>query len=296
MKTLIYSLMLILISNFAQAEVSTSRSYKETVTFIHELNAKYPENTELFVLGYSNEGIAIEGIKLGKGSVHNLVVSTHHGNEHGSTEVALGFAESVAQTPLDGITMYLIPVLNINGYDVRDRYEQANGNPSDPNRDYPGPCGTEGPFHLRSTQALADFIAKENIVASATLHTYWPAVGYPWGISTLDRTTPYTPIFMNMVKVATDTSHYNMGNTADLVYPADGTFEDYAFWKHGIWSILFELGETHSPSSADLETMVNVNVPNMRKMFEVAPKTRAENHSFTGKCSPALKILDLHIE
>ncbi len=296
MKPLLYCLIVLLSSNFAHAGPMTNRTYKQSVDFIHQLAAKYPQNSELFVIGYSNEGIAIEGIKLGHGNVHDLVVSTHHGNEYGSTEVALAFAESVAQAPLNGITMYVVPVLNIDGYNNRDRYERANGSPVDPNRDYPGPCGTEGPYNLRSTHAMADFIAKENIVASATLHTHWPAVMYPWGISTHDLETPYTPIFMNMVQVATANSHYAVGNSTEVLYPADGAFEDYAFWKHGIWSILFELGNSHTPSVSDVQTTISNNVPSMRKMFEVAPKTRAENHDFKGKCDTALRLLDMHIE
>ena len=164
------------------------------------------------------------------------------------------------------------------------------------NRDYPGPCGTEGPHYSRSSKAMADFVAKEGIVASATLHTYWPAAVYPWGLSSDNLDTPYTPIFMKMVQVATATSNYQMGNSTQVIYPADGTYEDYAFWKHGIWSILFEVGYSHDPSISDLNDIIKGNVPGLRNMFEMAPKLRAEKHDFTGQCSMALRALDMHIE
>lgn len=295
MKTTILAVAL-LITSMAQADVSTSRNYKDILAYLQKIVTENPNNAEKFILGYNNQGVAIEGVKLGNGPVANLVVGAHHGNEYGSTELALNFAESVAKTPIEGQTMYVIPVLNVDGYNNRMRWERVNGRNIDPNRDYPGPCGTEGPFNSRSTKALADFIDQKGIVASATLHTYWPAAVYPWGLSSHDIDTPYTPVFMNMVQAATQYSQYEMGNSTEVIYPADGTYEDYAFWKHGIWSILFEVGHSHSPSVNGLNDIVKGNVPGLRKMFEVAPKVRAEKHDFTGQCDAFLRTLDLHIE
>jgi predicted deacylase len=295
MKTTLIAILFSIVS-IANANVSTSRQYKDVTDYLHNLAKNNPQTTELFTLGFSNAGVAIEGVKIGNGPVHNLLVGTHHGNEYGSTEVALNFAESLAANPIQGQTMFVIPVLNIDGYNARQRWERINGQYIDQNRDYPGPCGTEGPFNSTSTKALADFLVKEDIVASATLHTYWPAAVYPWGISTNDVETPYTPIFMKMVQAGTASSQYQVGNSTEVIYPADGAFEDYAFWKQGIWSILFEVGNSHSPSVKDLEAMVKTNVPDMRQMFEIAPQTRAENHEFKGRCAVGLRSLDLHIE
>ena len=210
---------------------------------------------------------------------------------------SLAFAESLAKQPIEGQTIYVIPVLNISGYNNRQREERdSKGTSYDPNRNYPSPCGTEGPFTLKSTKAVADFIARENIVSSATLHTYYPAVVYPWGISTRDLETPYTNEFKQIVSDATVESRYQVGNSTEVIYPADGTYEDYAFMQHGVWSILFELGYSHSPSESDIKNMIAVNLPGLRRMFENAPKVRAANHSFTGKCDHRLRSLDRHDE
>lgn len=289
-------LTVLLNAGVASADLSTNRTYKEAVAVIHSLAEKNPQNAQLFNLGFSDRGVAIEGIQIGNGPVHHILVATHHGNEYGSTELALSFAESIAQKPIAGQTIFVIPVLNIDGYNHRNRYENVNGESIDLNRDYPGPCGTEGPHISRSTKALADFIANNDIVASATLHTFWPAVVYPWGISTHDVETEQSPTFIEMVKAATQFSNYASGNSTNLIYPADGCYEDYAFWKHGIWSILFEVGKSHSPNIAGLEEMVKGNVPGLRAMFENAPTTRAPKHDFTGKCDSNLKFLDMHIE
>jgi carboxypeptidase T len=243
-------------------------------------------------IGVSDSGDMIQALQIGNGPVRNLVVASHHGNEYGSVEVALDFAEATALNPIPGQTITVIPVLNIAGFNRRNRYERNH----DPNRDYPGPCVTEDPFNLKSTKALADFLERENIVASATLHTYYPAVVYPWGLSTPDLDTPHTNTYKRLAELAALDSNYQTGNSSEVIYPADGTFEDYAFWKHGVWSLLFELGFSHFPSEADIETMKRVNTPGLRRFFEQAPRMRAENHEFTGRCDLRLRALDRHDE
>ncbi len=289
------------IAQFAQADElkigSTNRRYPEVKSFLAKLSQDYPNNVSLFNLGENDFGEQIQGVKIGNGPVRNIVVGTHHGNEYGSTEVALGFAESIAKAPVSGQTIYVIPVLNITGYNARRRNETDNANRSfDPNRNYPSPCGTEGPLTLKSTRALAEFVAREGIVASATLHTFYPAVVYPWGISSHDLDTAYPDIFRKLVNDATVESKYQTGNSTEVIYPADGTYEDYAFMQHGVWSILFELGYSHSPNEAQIQTMVQVGVPGMRRMFENAPTMRAAQHSFQGRCDRLLNVLDRHDE
>jgi predicted deacylase len=275
---------------------ASRRQYSEVKTYLGELAKAFPQNAKLFTLGDSDSGDKIIGLQVGSGRINNLVVATHHGNEYGSTEVALGFARSIAENPVKDQTVFVIPVLNITGYNGRDRRESAKGQSFDPNRNYPGPCGTEGPFTLKSTAALAKFVAEKNIVTSATLHTYSPAVVYPWGLSSHDLKTDYETIFKGLVADATRESHYETGNSTEVIYPADGTYEDYAFQTHGIWSILFELGYSHNPSADEVKTAVQVNVPGIRRMMESAPTERAQKHTFKGKCDRSLVSLDRHDE
>lgn len=281
---------------FGWQSKALATSYSDVSAFVYQLASQYPGKTQVFELGLSDTGEKIVGLRVGDGAVKNLVVATHHGNEYGSTEVAKAFAQSVAESPISGQTVYVIPVLNITGYNNGERWETIKGHAYDPNRDYPGPCGTEGPFHLKSTAALARFIDAEGIVASQTLHTYYPAVVYPWGISTQDLSTPYDDLFKLLVQAATVESHYPVGNSTEVIYPADGTFEDYAFWKHGIWSLLFELGTSHKPTPSTIKEMIRINIPGMRRMLEQAPLARAEKHNFTGKCNSRLFGLDRHDE
>ena len=262
------------------------KKYEDIVSTLKSLETQFPKNAKVFKLGTSNTGEIIYGLKIGSGDISNLVVGTHHGNEYGSTEVAEALAKDFSQNPIPGQTIYIIPVLNVNGYNRRTRLEKSEtGKNHDPNRDYPGPCGTSGPFHLNSTKALAGLLAAANIINSVTLHTYYPAVLYPWGLSTHDLDTGYNDMFRKLSFYATSFSNYKVGNSTEELYPADGTFEDYAFWKHGIWSLLFEMGDSHNPGVSQVEDMIAVNVPGIRKLFEFAPTVRAENHSFKGRCN-----------
>ena len=286
--------------SFAFAEVSITDSaiskdpsratYNDVRTFMKELVDKYPTNVKPFILGDSDSGQKIEGLQIGNGPVKSLVVASHHGNEYTSVETARGVALSLAENPIKDHTVYVVPVLNIAGYNSKSRRENARGKSWDPNRNYPGACGTEGPFTLKSTQALAKFVDEQGIVASATLHTFSPAVVYPWGISTHDLSTPYDDLFKTLVEAATIDSHYPHGNSTALIYAADGTYEDYAFLKHGIWSLLYELGYSHSPNLSSVRETVKVNVPGIRRALEASPSQRAQDHDFKGKCDKSVRL------
>jgi carboxypeptidase T len=259
-------------------------NYDKVIQTLQQFEVQNPASSQVVTIGVNDQGVPIRALKIGSGPTASLVVATHHGNEYGSTAVAMAVAESLAKAPISNQTIYVLPVLNISGYNKRSRYENGINISVDPNRDYTGPCKRGNSFNLKSTKALADFIDSKNIQISATLHTYWPTVVYPWGISTTDLSTPHDEKYLELVKAATVESQYQVGNNTQILYPADGTFEDYAYWKHGIWSLLFELGFSHSPDPTAIKNMVDVNVPGIRRFLEVSPKLRADNHSFTGKC------------
>lgn len=291
-----FVILFLLISIQSHAAPLLDRDYSSVVETLNRIARDNPHTSQLFNLGTSDNGQDIQGIRIGSGPIHNLVVSTHHGNEYGSTEVALAFVEEIAKNPIAGQTLFVIPVLNIEGYDTRSREEPARGRWYDPNRNYPGPCGTEGPFTLKSTKLLADFIDTANIINSATIHTSFPAVVYPWGLSGEDINTPYMDTFIKLAHDATFVSRYEIGNSTEVIYPANGTYEDYAYWKHGIWSMLFEVGYSHRPDLKDVKELTRVNVPGLRLMFENAPIERASNHDFTSDCSFRMMLLDRHDE
>lgn len=285
----------LLLSLFITPSAAPVNNYSTVVETLQKIQRENPATTKMIDIGTSDSGQKIVGIQIGNGEIADLIVATHHGNEYGSTAVAMGAADAFAKNPIQGHTLYIIPVLNISGFNSRNRYERTSAGTIDQNRDYPGPCVSGSPFKSKATKALADFIDKANIVSSATLHTHWPAVLYPWGFSTNDVSTKDDATFIQLSKDAVVESGYEVGNSKELLYAADGAFEDYAYWKHGIWSLLFEMGTTHSPSESQMKQMVDVNVPGLRRFLENAPRQRAADHAFTGKCDRSL-LQRTHLE
>jgi carboxypeptidase T len=266
-------------------QTPSANNYDQILKNMDQIVAANPGSAQVFTMGTNSQGQPIKGLKIGNGAVNSLIVGTHHGNEYGSTAVALGFAADLAKNPIQKQTVYVIPVLNISGYNRNDRYESnVTGSVTDANRDYPSPCKKDAPYQLKSTEALSQFLVDKNIQISATLHTYWPAVVYPWGISTTDLSTPYDDQYKMLVAAATQESKYQTGNNTQVLYPADGTFEDYAYFKHGIWSLLFELGFSHNPDPQAVKNMIEVNTPGIRRFLEQSPTVRVANHGFSGKC------------
>lgn len=280
------------------SQQNNASRYDRVKAIVREIAEKHPDRAKLINLGLSDSGDQILGLQIGSGATNHLIVATHHGNEYGSTEVALAFASYATEHPLPNITLFVIPVLNIGGYNINERWERgADGRSHDPNRNYPGPCGTEGPYTLKSTKAIAQFVEKNNIVAAATLHTFSPAVLYPWGMDLVDLATQYNQQYMDLSQIAAQFSHYKVGNSTELLYPCNGSFEDYVFWKFGIWSFLFELGSSHSPRPGDIQQLIDDNVPGLYNLFQAVPTTTAPDHEVRSSCRGRnLQFLDRHDE
>ncbi len=259
--------------------------YEQVVQALQKIEAENPNSSKMIQVGVSDSGMPIMGMQIGRGSRSNLIVATHHGNEYGSTAVAVAAAQAFAQSPLQGQTLYVIPVLNISGYNAGSRNERAsNGRSYDPNRDYPGPCKSGQSYQLKSTASLAQFIDRANIVTSATLHTYMPGILYPLGLSTQNEVTLDEAEFVRIAKIAAGQNRLEVGNSKEALYAADGTFEDYAYLQHGVWSLLFEMGSTHRPGTNQINEIIRVNVPALRRLFIQSPPARSNQFAFTGGC------------
>lgn len=260
-------------------------AYDKIIETLRSLHRSHPRDTRLFQLktplraqGFPQRKIV--GIQIGLTGPADVIVGTHHGNEHGSTEVAMALAQSLSENPIRNRQIFLIPVLNISGYESILRLEHG----TDPNRTYPGPCGsTAAPFSLESTKALAKFLHKKNIVSAITLHNSGNSVTYPWA-NVKNTPTVFQSEFERLANVATSINGFKSGTSADVVYETLGNFEDYAFWQFGIWSFLFEMGTSNWEK--EIPEMIARSVPAVRALLDAAPRERADQHAWTGKCQP----------
>ncbi len=276
--------------------------YKVILDKMTALQAQYPQYSSLFSIGQNDEGTDIIAMRISitpqivdAKKVGHMVVATHHGNEGACPPFTAYFAEQMlkrfASTELfRGILTEtewtIIPVLNVTGYNSNNRYEYGR----DPNRDYPGPCNSQPGGNLKSIKAFIEFAKTRVYTGSLTVHGYVGALTYPWGVDADNLHTQDHNAFDQMTKKAAEINGYRFGTSTDVVYPADNTYEDYAYWKHGMWSLLLEMA---SGSQSDIE---KTSLATMA-FFDQLDSSPSLKNQFTGHCHRGTnKRADLHLE
>ncbi len=252
--------------------ISASASeYDKILARLAELD-KLP-NTTLFSLGKNDQGSDIMGIMVGDSSrakVKHVVVGTHHGNERASAEVPLYFTEMIAKSYDSSVLYYVIPVLNISGYNVYRRGENgSDGDVHDSNRDYEDACTTKQDFNLKSTSLIAELIEREDIVSAVSVHGYVGTFTFPWGTEANNYATQDDAFFTEWAKKAVKINNYKIGTHGGAIYPATGAFEDWAYYKLGVWSFLLEIRSPSSDLKKDAATLV--------EFFKNSPSERSRN-------------------
>lgn len=266
---------------------------------LQDMNAIVSENSnyaQLIDIGKNDQGNTIYGLRLENpqqqadnpdGKVVYLVVGTHHGNERKCADASIIFARRVITSlknsgdkfhaRMSRAIMYVIPVLNIGGFNANNRYERDRYNRScDPNRDYPDACAQNAYFQLASIQNLVNFVERQNIVASVTIHGYIGTFTYPWGIYTSQPKTLDDAMYQKLGSEAIKANSYRTGTHTEVIYPASGAYEDWAYHKHGMWTMLLELNYTPDLTKDSEALMI---------YFSLVPDTRSGNHQHTGTCT-----------
>lgn len=275
------------LSAFAQSLPDTP--YDFIVRQMQGIQADYPQFTRIIGLGKNDQGDDILGLHIENpwrvfDKSASLLVGTHHGNEKDAGPLSLAFARKVLAILQAGNSpeavadkiYYIFPVLNISGHNINVRREQdADGHWHDPNRDYPDPCADQAFFKLRSTALLADFMDTMGVVSAVSVHGYIGTFTYPWGFYTEDPVTPDHDIYHELLTYAAQVNNYRVGNHKDVIYPASGSFEDWAYHDHGIWVALLEM-QRALDYGEDTEALL--------RFFTRAPQVRSPDHAHYGQC------------
>ena len=266
--------------------------YDAIVNEMKLLQIRYPHLAEIVTLGENDQGVNILGLRIERpetleGKVGHLLVGTHHGNEHHAPLLSLSFAGKMLEIFEEGPSSfrgnlssgvyYIFPVLNISGYNSNHRYEKdAAGRWHDPNRDYPDICVDNVYFKLRSTALIAQFIDVNNIISAVTVHGYLGTFTYPWGFYTKDPQTPDHHLYDSILSYAAKANGYKTGTHKEIIYPASGTFEDWAYQEYGVWVALLEIDYSYD-EEADVEALL--------RFFSSVPQKRSLDHAHYGQCS-----------
>lgn len=115
-------------------------TYREMMTFLHDLTTASPELIKLQIVGRTQRGRDIPMVKVSNGGTDKLRVlytGCIHGNEPSGTEGLLYFMKQLTRDPqlaglLDKMDFYILPSVNIDGSEEGERFT-ANG--IDLNRD-----------------------------------------------------------------------------------------------------------------------------------------------------------------
>lgn len=248
------NLLMMLLFSFS----SFAADYDKILTRLKEIDTL--PNTALFTLGQNDQGTDIVGIILGDANTARqkyLVVGTHHGNEKAAAIVPLHFAEETLKNLKNDEVYFVIPVLNISGYN-RSRREETGSDfkTHDPNRDYEDACTVKEDFKLQSTRLLAELIERENIVTAVTVHGYIGTFTFPWGTNAKEYETRDHLFLAEWAKKSVSLNNYQTGTHGGAIYPAAGAFEDWAYFKHGVWSYLLEIKSPYSDLKKDALSLV----------------------------------------
>lgn len=99
-------------------------TYEEILSFLDDINGRFPETSQIFTIGNTFEGRPIKGIRISK-DLNNpaiFIESNIHAREWITSATAVWLINefltsnnSTIRSLVDGITWYIIPMLNADG-------------------------------------------------------------------------------------------------------------------------------------------------------------------------------------
>lgn len=277
-----------LLGTLAVAAPPTGR-YKNIVDHMETLRARYPHLVSIFSIGTNDDNVEIYAMRISTApqtvdpnKIGHFMVSTHHGNELAAPLFTMAFIEDLLvrydsadlwRAGLHDQEFTIIPVLNVSGYNANQRHEHGR----DPNRDYPNPCTSSPGGRLKSIARLMDFLKTRIFSGSVTVHGYDGSLTFPWGMHADDYHTQDHNEYTSIFQKAAAFNGYRVGTAADVVYPANGCYEDWVYWKHGMWSLLLEL---RNGSAKDIKD----TVPAIAAFYDQLRASPSNKNQFLGNC------------
>jgi carboxypeptidase A1 len=259
------------------------KSLDQIVDKLEAWAADYPDLAEVIDVGDTIEGRDIWGIRItGSGEDKPAVLfdATQHAREWIAPMVAMyavdymltqyGVDPEITEL-VDDVEIYLIPVVNPDGYSyswTNERYWRKNrrdneGSPCygvDPNRNWEtgwGGGGSSGdpcsetyrgtaPFSEPCTQAMeAFYIAHPNLVASIDFHSHGEYILYPWayqgGGCDDDGMHQEVGEVMQALIAGVHGHNYTLGSCYNTLYQASGSSVDWTWGDQGVLSYTIEL-------------------------------------------------------
>ncbi len=254
------------------------------VWYMNELVSRYPGQASMVNVGSTLEGNTIWGLRITNDAVAGSKPAVvFFGAEHARewiastvpSYVAIHLLESYGSDPavtdlVDNIEFFLIPVMNVDGFDytwTNDRLwrknRRNNGDGSygvDLNRNWAEGWATGGssstpsdityhgpsPFSEPETQVMRDFFINHgNVRAQVDIHSYSQLMLWPYGYTDdlpVDQDTYYeVGMAMQSLTHAVHGITYEAGPIFSTIYQAGGGSLDWTYNNLDILSYCFEL-------------------------------------------------------
>jgi hypothetical protein len=224
-----------------------------------QLAADHPDLATFVHYGKSVDGRNLNALRIAKADKAGLagapaveISGAIHGNEYLGIEAKLGqhFIEDGAGMPgltayLDrGGVIYVIPVVNPDGYESRER---GNSHGSDLNRNFDIPPLSDQRLTEPESKALAEYVGNDLGASGLALkltfdyHCCVPALVMPWTYKDAQPAAEDASRFNFVAQLQKDTLGYIAGNAADTVgYLAAGTTVDYFYAKYDAVGLTLE--------------------------------------------------------
>ena len=246
--------------------------------FVKDIHARYPDITELKVIGKTLEGREIHAIKISDHAKQDEVEPTvlfngmHHAREVMTPEITTdivsyltsnyGQKAEVTQW-VNETEIWVIPMFNLDGNnkmwseDSMWRKNTRNGHGVDINRNYPqgwnsckGSSANTGAQDYRGTapasepetQAMMNFVSEIKPVFNISYHSYSEIVIYPYGCRPLK-----TPTGEAVTEIGAEIGkklNYKPGTAWELLYNADGGDIDWMYVNHQVIPYVIEVNST----------------------------------------------------
>lgn len=243
------------------------RSPAEVQAVLERLVADHPDIAQLERYGTSEQGRPLYALKLSDNVATDedepelMLTSATHGDEIITVEVLLTLIEEMVagygtdprfSAMIDDHELYVIPVVNADGFAARARY--AGG--VDPNRDYPWP---EMPTRT-STACIRDLIAffhTRDFAGSLDLHASGKLVMYPWAYTRTSVDSGDAQTMDALGRAMAAENRYTVGPIARVIYVAKGSSADYYYWKNRSIAMAAELTTSKAPPTSQIPSVVN---------------------------------------
>lgn len=241
---------------------------------LKKIVAQYPNMASLTTYGKSKEGRPLYALRIAANpnQPQIMLTSATHGNEIITVEVLFGVVDSLlagyatsprAKKILDSRELYIVPVVNPDGYVRQNRY--ANG--VDPNRDYPYP---DKPNRTPNEciAGIMSFFHSHNIRGSIDFHSYGGLLMFPWAYTTDSPESQDNQAFASLTKYMSQANGYQAGQISKILYAAPGSSADYYYWKNRTMALGIEVGKSHAPSASQIPQTVQANLESTLRFLE----------------------------